>query len=257
MRGIEVSDGLLIKDQRPYVLWRRVSTKEQGFSGLGLEAQLAIARTFTKREPVSVMTDVYTGTKLKECKNLWRAIEYCKQNNTLLVIAKSDRFRNVKEALEVLDAVGEGNLAFCDVPMVSRMVLTILFSVWESQATMGKINTRIALEERRKELETKGHWISKAGNVCTHFGREKGCDLTAAQTASVKSRTDTAEEWRRSSVGYQWVRRQLVRGRSRAEIIEEFNENRSLGVTGFYTRKGGPLTDAVLSKWVKEMGFRK
>ena len=41
------------------------------------------------------------------------------------------------------------------------------------------------------------------------------------------------------------------------EIIEEFNENRSLGVAGFYTRKGGPLTDAVLSKWVKEMGFRK
>lgn len=257
MKGVQVNEGLLIKDTRPYVLWRRVSTKGQGESGLGLEAQLAIARAFTRREPEHVMTDVKSGTKLTECSNLWKAIDYCKENNALLVIAKTDRFRSVRQALEVLDAVGEGNLAFCDVPNVSRMVLTILFSVWESQATMGKINTRIAMNERRKECEKNGFWISKTGNIRTHFGREKGCNLSEAHLASAKSKMDGANEWRRTSVGYQWVRRQLIKGRSRADIIEEFNDNNSLGVAGFCTRKGGKLTDATLSLWAKEMGLRK
>lgn len=255
-KEIEVSSELLIKDQRPYVLWRRVSTKEQGASGLGLEAQLAIARTFTRRDPVKVMTDVYSGTRLRECRGLWSAIEYCKENGCLLVVAKTDRFRNVREALEVLDAVGEGNLAFCDVPMVSRMVLTILFSVWESQATMGKINTRVALNERRKELEEKGRWVSKSGHVRTHFGREKGCDLSPAWTASARARMTRADEWRAGSVGYQWVRRQFVRGRSRKEILEEFNENHDMGIQGFCTPRGKRLDSGTLSQWQKEMGFR-
>lgn len=254
-KDVKVDDSLLIKDQRPYVLWRRVSTREQGDSGLGLKAQLTIARAFTRREPVRVMTDVYSGTKLRECRNLWEAIDYCKEHNTLLVIAKTDRFRNVKEALEVLDSIGEGNLAFCDLPMVNRMILTIMFSVWESQAMIGRFNTKVALDERRRQLEEKGYWISNAGNKRTFFGRGKGCDNTKAIMASAKSKADSAAEWRENSVGYQWVRKQLIRGRSRQDIIEEFNENRDLGIAGFCTRKGCALTAGQLSIWAREMGF--
>lgn len=253
---IKISDGLLIKDTRPYVLWRRVSTKGQGDSGLGLDAQLAIARTFTQREPVEVFTDVYTGTKLKECENLWKAIETCKEKNYLLIIAKTDRFRNVKEALEVLDAVGEGNLAFCDTPVVNRMILTILFSVWECQATMGRINTKIALNERRKQLEKNGFWISNTGNVRTHFGQPRGYNMMAAcYEPLVKAKTDKAAEWRANSRGYQWVKRQLFKGRPRKEIIEEYNENLDLGLEGFATQKNSRMTRGLLSQWAKEMGF--
>lgn len=253
--GMELKGDLLIKDRRPYVLWRRVSTKEQGYSGLGLEAQLAIAKAFTQRDPIRVMTDVYSGTKLKECKRLWEAIAYCKENDALLVIAKTDRFRNVREALEVMDAVGEGNLAFCDVPIVNRMILTILFSVWESQAMMGRINTKIALNERRKELERNGYWISKTGNKRTHFGREKGCDNSKAVATAARSVILAREEWKQESVGYQWVRRQVLKGRPRAEIIAEFNENRALGINGFCSRRGGELSKGLLSRWIKDMGL--
>lgn len=254
---MEIKNDLLIKDNRPYVLWRRVSTKGQGESGLGLEAQFAIAQMFTKKDPVKVFTDVYSGTKLKECKELWAAVSYCRNNNCLLVIAKTDRFRNVKEALEVLDQVGDGNLSFCDMPMVNRMILTIMFSVWESQAIMGRINTKLALNERRKELESKGYWISKTGNKRTHFGREKGCDISKAVAASGISTSRRAVEWRDDSVGYQWVKRQLQKGRSRQSIIDEFNENMQIGIPGFASREGKPLTKAILSKWVKSMGFRQ
>lgn len=253
---MEIKNDLLIKDNRPYVLWRRVSTKRQGESGLGLDAQFTIATMFTRKDPIKVFDDVYSGTKLRDCKGLWNAVSYCKENNCLLVIAKTDRFRNVKEALEVLDQVGDGNLAFCDMPMVNRMILTIMFSVWESQALMGRINTKLALNERRKELESKGYWISKTGNKRTHFGRDKGCDISAAARASAAKKTKDAVIWRNESIGYKWVKRQLAKGKSQADILTEFNENYELGISGFCTPKGGPLLRGTLSAWAKEMGFR-
>lgn len=253
---MEIKNDLLIKDNRPYVLWRRVSTKGQGESGLGLEAQFAIAKMFTRRDPVKVFTEVHTGTALRDCKELWKAVAFCKENNYLLVIAKTDRFRNVKEALEVLDQVGEGNLSFCDMPMVNRMILTIMFSVWESQALMGKINTKLALNVIRDQISKNGYAISKAGRKITHLGREKGCDLTTSVRAANKAQSEKAAEWRAHSVGYQWVKRQLAKGRKQKDILQEFNENMQMGIPGFETRWGKPLTWGVLSLWVKELGFR-
>lgn len=251
-----INSSLLIHDKRPYVLWRRVSTKGQGKSELGLEAQLAIARVFTKREPAAIFQDVHSGTKLDECEGLWKAIDYCKENNYLLVIAKTDRFRNVRQALEVLEAVGEGNLSFCDMPSVNKFILTIMFAVWESQAMMGRINTKLALEERKKQAEKNGGWTSKAGNWKTHLGNDKGYDMSRAWTASHKASTDRHQEWMETSAGFQFVRRQLMRGRPRKEIIEDFNYNFEHGIQGFATRTGKRLTDATLSNWIKYMGLR-
>ena len=191
MKDLNINPDLLIKDVRPYVLWRRVSTKEQGNSELGLQAQLTIALNFTKREPEAIFTDVHSGTKLSGCQQLWQAIELCKSNNYLLVIAKTDRFRNVREALEVLDVVGEYNLSFCDLPVVNRMILTIMFSMWESQALMGRINTKLALDERIKQRDLNGGWTSKSGNWCTHLGSKKGVNMDKARNASIESKRDS------------------------------------------------------------------
>lgn len=253
---LNISDSLLIRDGREYVLWRRVSTKEQGKSGLGLGAQLTIARAFTQKEPVAVFDDVFSGTKLKDCKNLWKAIDLCKENGYLLVIAKTDRFRNVKEALEVVDAIGERNLSFCDMPSVDRMILTIMFSVWERQATMGRINTKLALAERQRQIDKNGFFISRKGNKVTKLGCPEDRRSMAGVIACHKALTDKAEEWRDNSTGWKWVRRQVIKGVPRKAIIEEFNENMQLGMQGFCSRQGKPLTKAILSKWIKQMGLK-
>lgn len=197
-------------DNRPYVLWRRVSTKQQGESGLGLDAQQTIAEYFMHSEPAKVFTDVYSGTKLDECPNLRRAMKYCKEHNMLLVIAKTDRFRNVQQALAILDEMGEGNLCFCDIPVTDRTVLTLMFAIWERQAIMGRLNTKRGLEEARKRGK--------------RLGNAKGVDLTAAHKASAIARADRAIQWRESSQAVKFALRKRAEGWTLQRIVDEIGQ---------------------------------
>lgn len=220
----------MAQNNRPYVLWRRVSTKQQSNSELGLKAQIAIAEYFMHSEAEKVFTDVYTGTKLSECRNLWKAIKYCKENGYLLVIAKTDRFRNVAEALNVLDEIGEGNLVFCDLPTTDRTVLTIVFALWERQAIQGRINTRVALEERKKMQEKGQTWISKTGCECDRLGRPAdGIDkngkpywnVSAMVDAASAARQEAAILWREQSKAVIFVRRKKAEGWTLTQITDE------------------------------------
>lgn len=233
---------------RTYVLWRRVSTKQQGDSGLGLDAQQAIAEYFMHAEPEKVFTDVYSGTKLAECPNLQRAIKYCKKHDYLLVIAKTDRFRNVQQALAILDKMGEGNLCFCDLPTTDRTVLTIVFAIWERQAMMGRINTKKALDERRKQAAKNGYWISKTGKECTHLGREKGCDMSVAVEAASKSRMEKAILWREQSKAVGFIVRKHKEGWNVSQIAAELGDRYDDSPEVYGTPKGNRPGISFVSK---------
>ena len=242
-----------IQESRPYVLWRRVSTREQGESGLGLDAQLTIAKTFMGKEPTKVYTDVFSGTKLRQCKGLWSAIDLCKRENYVLVVAKSDRCRNVQEALEIVDAIGERNLIFCDIPSTDRFILTVMWAMWERQAIMGRINTKIALAERKRQIRENGGFFSKQGNWTTHLGRDKGCDTRAGTIASGIVITNQAADWRRESALYVWVENQIYKGRSRKDILAEADELYDKNPEKYCTREGCRLSKGVLSRWAREI----
>lgn len=241
-----------IEERRPYILWRRVSTKHQEKTELGLEAQVSIAKTFMGKDPVDIYTDVHSGTKLKECSGLWEAIKHCKEEDCVLVIAKSDRCRNVSEALEILDAVGERNLIFCDLPSCDRFILTVMFAMWERQAIMGRINTKVALDERKKQIERDGGFFSKSGNWCTHLGGKKGDDLSKARAAAAAVANKKSSDWRDSSPLYSWAQIQYYKKRSRKEILEEAEKLFQKSPEIYCTRQGKMLTKGILSVWVRE-----
>jgi DNA invertase Pin-like site-specific DNA recombinase len=239
-------------ETRPYVLWRRVSTQEQGDSGLGLAAQLAIAKTFMGKDPVEIFTDVFSGTKLRQCKGLWAAIDYCKANGAVLVIAKSDRCRNVQEALEILDAIGSSQLIFCDLPTSDRFVLTVMWAMWERQAIMGRLNTKVALEERKKQIKEAGGFISKSGRFCDHLGRRKGENTPNAISAMTAARMTASEDWKRRSPLYLLATRMILRGEPRRKILQVTSELYDEDPVAYGTRRGKRLTEGVLSVWATE-----
>lgn len=144
---------------KKYIGWRRVSTFKQNRSGLGLEAQKEIIRYFVERdngELVADYSECYTGTELSGCKELRKAMQHAKNIGAVLVIAKSDRFRNCQEALGILDEMGEGHIEFCDLPHSDRFTLTLFWALAEREALITSIRTKQALAAKRARGEKLG-----------------------------------------------------------------------------------------------------
>jgi DNA invertase Pin-like site-specific DNA recombinase len=80
-----------------YVLYLRVSTKRQGASGLGLEAQRALVAPYAGRI-VAEYQDIESG-KRADRPQLERALAHCKDECACLLIAKVDRLSRDVEFL--------------------------------------------------------------------------------------------------------------------------------------------------------------
>lgn len=153
---------------KKYVSWRRVSTKRQGASGLGLDAQKEIIRYFIERdggEWIADYEECYTGTDLNGCVKLKKAMECAKDNNAILIIAKTDRFRNTIEALQVYDKMGDGHIMFCDLPSTDKFTLTLFFALAEREALIVSIRTRQALAAKKARGEKLGGACEKWKNT--------------------------------------------------------------------------------------------
>lgn len=137
-----------------FVLYRRVSSEEQGDSGLGLEAQLPIIKHFTKDGVI-----LHDFTEVQSAKDMNRpilkkAIEAVKLNDAILVVSKTDRLsRDVKDALTIIDDIGEKNLLCCDLPETSRLILTIFFALAEHERMLISLRTKLALDAKKERQE--------------------------------------------------------------------------------------------------------
>jgi len=156
---------------KKYISWRRVSTFKQNRSGLGLEAQKEIIRYFVERDGGELIADYsecYTGKELSGCKELRKAMQHAKETGAILVIAKSDRFRNCQEALGILDEMGEGHLEFCDLPHSDRFTLTLFWALAEREALITSIRTKQALAAKKARGEKTGgaaeKWLETFNN---------------------------------------------------------------------------------------------
>ncbi|MVM42285.1 hypothetical protein GO730_39000 [Spirosoma sp. HMF3257] len=104
--------------QKQYVLYFRVSTKKQGESGLGLEAQRAYIDYFYRDKPIlAEFTDIRSGKTIAKRPELQKAMALCKKEQATLVVAKIDRLsRNTENALFIYQELGE-RLESCDIPI--------------------------------------------------------------------------------------------------------------------------------------------
>jgi hypothetical protein len=200
-------------------------------------------------EPIAEFTEVYSGTNLERCTELRKAIDAAKAGGAMLVIAKADRFRTVIEALRILEEMGEGNIKFCDAPGSNKLILTILFAVYQNQAEIGKINTKLALNEVKKIIARDGFKISKKGNVCTHLGAPKGRRLSdAALDASVKVRAQKVTDDPQRRLIYNLIHNQAARGDTQEKIVETLNN------LGYTAPKGGKWSQGQVQRVLKEEG---
>ena len=209
-------------ETRKFISWRRVSTKKQGATGLGLLAQKQIIDYFIgveKGELVADYEEVYTGTHLDGCTELWKAIEHCKREGATLIIAKSDRFRNTAEALKIYEEM-KGNIYFCDLPTSDKFSITLFFALAEREALMIRIRTKAALDAKRARGEAMGGTHELWGKK-THRDRDEVLMKAHEASARVRRERMMSEPSNRFFISY--VNAQRKKGRKFVEK-EEFVE---------------------------------
>ena len=173
---------------KKYISWRRVSTKKQGESKLGLEAQKDIIAYFTADgELLADYSEVYTGKDLEGCTELKKAIQHCKESGATLVLAKTDRFRNVRQALGVMEQL-PNQIMFCDLPNSDEFTLTLFFALAEREAKILSIRTKAGLAAKKKR---EGSWSKEYGK---NTGTTHAQALSKARKASSYSRTKVSRD---------------------------------------------------------------
>lgn len=198
--------------ERRFISWRRVSTKKQGQSGLGLEAQKQIIDYFINMEKGVLLADyeeVYTGTHLEGCTELWKAIKRCKEEDATLIIAKSDRFRNTAEALKIYEEM-QGNIYFCDLPTSDKFSITLFFALAEREALMIRIRTKAALDAKRARGEAMGGTHELWGKK-THRDRDEV--LMKAHEASARVRRERMKSEPSNHFLINYMKSQIKNGR--------------------------------------------
>jgi DNA invertase Pin-like site-specific DNA recombinase len=130
-----------------YVLYYRVSTQQQGRSGLGLEAQRAAVESFMDsngpRTVVASFTEVESG-KNNDRPKLLAAIKRCKQTRATLLVAKLDRLGRNAAFLFTLRDSGVKFVA-ADMPEANTLMLGIMISMAQYERELISTRTKAAL----------------------------------------------------------------------------------------------------------------
>lgn len=210
----------LTSTQVRYVLYFRVSTKKQGESGLGLEAQRSYIDHFYKDKPIlAEFTDVKSGKTIAKRPELQKALSLCKKERAILVVAKIDRLsRNTEQALLIHREL-DGRLESCDIPNLDKFTLTLFMAIADRERELIGLRTKQALDQKKKQV---GEWRTGGPNA----------KKAAAGLLGVQVIKDMASENENSKRATALIAMLRSSGKTYPEIAEELN------ASGFKTPRG-------------------
>lgn len=205
-----------------FVVYRRVSTEEQGKSGLGLEAQTRDIDMFlthyaeTPFEVVAEFTEVQSG-KDSDRPELAKALDLCRKLGATLLVAKLDRLSRRVSQIATLMEDRRIRFRVASMPHADNFQLHIYAALAEQEREFISRRTKAALAEAK----AKG---KKLGGI-----RPK----TEARNVAVKAQ---AEGYAQKVAGMVQPMRQA--GKTLREIADTLN------ASGVQTSRGGKWSAA-------------
>lgn len=154
---------------KKYISYYRVSTKRQGKSGLGLEAQKRAVNNFLRSEDelLKEYKEVESGSN-NERPELMKAIKFSNENQVTLLIAKLDRLsRNVSFIYMLQDS--KVDFVCCDLPDANSLTIGIMAVLAQDERERISHRTKVTLAE----LKAKGVKLGSPQNL-TEDARQKG-----------------------------------------------------------------------------------
>lgn len=208
---------------KKYIAYYRVSTKQQGNSGLGLEAQKTMVRNYLKEDDILIdqFEEVESG-KNDNRPQLLKAIEKSKNEGATLLIAKLDRLSRNAGFIFLLK---DSNVDFkcCDMPEANSLTIGIMAVLAQEERILISKRTTDALQE----LKTKGVKLGTPENL-TQEARKMGSEamrLKALQNENNRKATALIVSLRNA-------------GNSYNKIADELNKS------GFKTSRGCEFTSS-------------
>ena len=152
---------------KTYISYLRQSTIKQQVSGLGIEAQREIIKTYVKDDSKILKEYIETETGRNNHRlKLAEALDRCRQTGAVLICAKLDRLsRNVAFTSKLLESDVE--IVFCDFPKANRLILHIISSIAEYEANLISERTKQSLKAKKD----KGIKLGKPENLLNNHAR--------------------------------------------------------------------------------------
>jgi len=168
-----------MKNNQAYVAYYRVSTEEQGNSGLGLKAQRDAVLSYINEsgDLKGEFQDIESGTSESRV-GMTSAIEKCKDTGAILVVKEMSRISRggYKFRQQLEDA--RINFIECMSPHDPEVVKDIKFSLAKEERAKISLRTSDALNQIKEKLTRGEVHVSKAGNVVVSLGNPE--NLTEA-----------------------------------------------------------------------------
>ncbi len=214
-----------------FVIYRRVSTEEQGKSGLGLEAQERDIQMFlthyaeTPFAVVATFTEVQSG-KDADRPELAKALELCRKLGATLLVSKLDRLSRRVAQIAALMEDRRIRFRVASMPHADNFQLHIYAALAEQEREFISIRTKAALAEAKANGKKLGGLRPK----------------TEARNEAVKAK---AEGFAQRVAGVVQPMRQA--GKSLREIAEALN------ASGVQTSRGGSWSAAQVMRTLERL----
>jgi DNA invertase Pin-like site-specific DNA recombinase len=218
-----------------YVSYLRVSTKRQGESGLGLEAQRAAVESFLnggRWRLVEEVVEVESGKSHRNRPQLAHALDACRRYGAKLIISRLDRLSRDPVFLLSLRDAGIDFTAV-DMPNANRMTVGVMALVAEQEREAISTRTKAALAAAKargvrlgnpKGTKVKGADVGSARGSATNVTNanefaerlrpvlDELADLSAHAVAAELDRRGLA-----TARGGKWAARSVIAVRCRLE----------------------------------------
>ena len=167
---------------KQFVIYTRVSTKSQGDSGLGLEAQERDIRLYLENyaeqqhEIIGTFCDVESGTKADRLQ-LQEALELVRQNKATLLVSKLDRLSRKVSFIATLMDDKKIDFKVASMPTADKVMLHIYAVLSEAERDFISTRTKAALQE------AKARGVKLGGNRPNNQARHDAVKVMADQMA--------------------------------------------------------------------------
>lgn len=183
-----------------YVIYRRVSSDEQGKSGLGLDGQSRDIDIFLANyagdepEVIGEFVEVHSAFDNNR-PQLTLAVDLSRKSGATLIVAKLDRLSRRVSFISRLMEDKKLSFRVAQMPHADKFQLHIYAALAEQEREFISARTRVALDGIRTKIKEDGFYVTKGGKKINNLGGHRP-GINVRNEARAKQALDKAGQIR-------------------------------------------------------------